>query len=68
MRDDHSKKKRRSLPRPEPKPCEVCGRSIRSDNETGICQRLDSPECQRARDRRNNRNPLGKNHYCEICE
>lgn len=67
-RTARSRKKRRSLPRPEKRTCSVCGRSIRSDNEMSICQRPDSPECQNARRRHLHENgPMGKERYCEVC-
>jgi hypothetical protein len=37
---------------PEPRRCEVCGRSLRAGNKTGLCGSRMSPQCRKARNER----------------
>jgi hypothetical protein len=47
--------------------CEICGGSIRSDNEFGICARRNEPKCLAARRRKQLGLPEAEERHCEIC-
>jgi predicted nucleic acid-binding Zn ribbon protein len=54
--------------RPASRVCEVCGRPIRSDNRTGVCQRSDSIECIKTRARKlRNADLQAAGRACEVC-
>lgn len=52
----------------EPRACDVCGKSLRNTNISGVCS--STPECRKERSRRDPRKASGPKpvqRYCEIC-